>query len=418
MFRKKLSGKELQMSNFNSPLGNASKQKRLDEIFPLQKIIIFVFLLAVCCVYLPCAALCIGYEQTPLHFSIPAYIIMITGIAFLFTTIKRLLYAISCAVIIASLYYLTFSPILPAAVAAIVLIFAIGAYLSSVCTKKLYPLLILLPVVSYIGAFGMTGDWAVSLLAIVPLSASIIQGILQRKNTERKNIILASSITFLALLAGVIALLLYLNGKLSYVAIQTDIDVIRDGLLNYLKNLSFEIEGEVFQLFDAEYAEMIDAYIEHTFNMLPALITVTTFAVIYLSHTLQLLMYQSTDYDLLITPRTTKISMSIYAASAFVLSYILSLTTDVAGRPNMLGVVSGNLCIILMPGLFIVGVESFAIIVKKLRGFGFFAILLLLVAFFMLSSYALYIVAAIGAFYIIITSIDRWAKKHYSKNRS
>ncbi len=406
------------MSKFNSSLGNKSAQKRLDEIFPLQKIIIFVFLLMVCCVYLPCAALCVGYTQTPLHFSIPAYIIIIAAIAFLFTTVRKLLYAISCTVIIMSLYYLTFSPVLPAAVAAIVLIFTIGAYLSSICTKKIYPWLVLLPAVSYIGAFGMTGDWAVSLLAIVPLSAAIIQGILQRKNTERKNIILVSSITFLALLAGVVALLLYLNGKLSYAAIQSDIAAVRDGLLNYLKNLSFEFEGETFQIFDTEYAEMIDAYIEHAFNMLPSLITVVTFAVIYLSHNLQLLMYQSTDYDLLITKKTTKISMSIYAASAFVLSYILSLTTDVAGRPNMLGVVSGNLCIILLPGLFIVGVESFAIIVKKLRGFGFLATLLLLAAFFMFSSYALYIVAAIGAFYIIITSIDQWAKIHYSKNRS
>ncbi len=396
-----------------------SNQKRLDEIYPLQKIIIFVFLLAVCCVFLPCAALSIGHEQSPVYFTITAYLIIGGSIAFLFMIIKRLMYAISCTVVILSLYYLTLSPILPAAAAAIVLIFTIGAYLSSICSKKLYPFLVLLTVVSYIGALGMTGDCVVSLLAISPLPAAIIQGILQRKNTERKSIILASSLTFLALLAGVVALLLHLNGKLSYAAIQTDIGNIRSGLSSYLKNLSFEVEGEMFELVSSEeIADYIDLLITQTFNMLPALITVVTFAVIYLSHTLQLLIYQSTDYDLLITDKTTKISMSIYAASAFVLSYILSLTTDVAGRPSMLGVVSGNLCMILLPGLFIVGVKSFAMIVKKLRGFGFFAILLLLVAFFTLSSYALYIVAAIGAFYIIITSIDQWAKTHYSKNQS
>lgn len=409
MFRVKFLGKEQIMSN----------QKRLDEIYPLQKIIIFVFLLIVCCVYLPCAALCIGYEQTPVYFTIPAYLIIGSAIAFLFIIIKRLMYAISCTVIILSLYYLTLSPTLPAAVAALVLIFTTGAYLSSICSKKLYPFLALIPIVSYIGALALSGDWAVSLLAIVPLPAAIIQGILQRKNTERKNIILASSLTFFALLAGVIALLLHINGKLSYTAIQTDIGNIRDALSSYLKNLSFEVDGEMFDMVSSdEIAGYIDQLITQTFNMLPALITVATFAVIYLSHTLQMLMYQSTDYDLLITDKTTKISMSIYAASAFVISYILSLTTDVAGKPSMLGVVSGNLCLILLPGLFIVGVESFAIIVKKLRVFGLFAILLLLVAFFMFSSYALYIVAAIGAFYIIITSIDQWAKSHYSKNKS
>ncbi len=396
-----------------------SSQKRLDEIYPLRKIILSVFLLALCCVYLPCAVLSIGYPETPLHFSVPAYLIIGGGIAFLFVMIKKLMYAISCSVIILSLYYLTLSPVLPAAFAAMILIFTIGAYLSSVCTKKLYPALALLFVVSYIGALAMTGDWAVSLLAIVPLPAAMIQGILQRKNTERKSIILASSLTFLALLAGVVALLLYLSGNMSYTAIQSDIENIRYSLSGYLENMFAQFGEELYTIISREdLNEYIDGLIVHTFNMLPAIITVATFVLVFISHSLQILMYQSTDYDLLINPKTLKITMSIYAASAFVLSYILSLSTDVAGRPSMLGVVSGNLCIILLPGLFIVGIESFGIIVKKLRGFGFFAILLLLVAFFMLTSYVLYIVAAIGAFYIIITSIDQWAKKHYSKNRS
>lgn len=396
-----------------------SNQKRLDEIYPLQKIILSVFLLAVCCVYLPCAALSVGYVDAPLHFYIPAFLIIGGGIAFLFMMVKRLLYAISFTVIILSLYYLTLSPILPAVFAAMILIFTIGSYLASICTKKLYSFLVLLPVVCYIGALGMTGDWAISLLATVPLPAAIIQGILQRKNTERKSIILASSLTFLALLAGVIALLLHLNGKLSYATIQADVENIRNSLSNHLKSLFAQLGEETLELVSSEeLGEYIDEIIMKTFNMLPALITVATFVIVFLSHSLQLMMYQSTDYDLLITPKTTKITMSIYAASAFVLSYILSLTTDVAGRPSILGVVSGNLCIILIPGLFIVGIESFGIIVKKLRGFGFFAILLLLVAFFSLSAYALYIVAAIGAFYIIISSIDQWAKTHYSKNRS
>lgn len=406
------------MSNFNSPSDKLYGQKRLDEVFPLRKIIIFAFILAVCCVYLPCAVFSFGYIQTPWHFSLLAYIIIGASIAFLFVIIKRLLFSISCTVIIVSLYYLTFSPVPSAILAAIVLIFAIGAYLSSICTKKLYPLFLLFPVVCYIGGLAMTGDPAVSLLSVVPLVASIVQGRLQRKNTDRKTIILASSITFLALLAGAVALLLYLNGKLSYTVIQTNISILREGLSSYLKNLYFELDDQTLELMGSNYInEYVDTLIEKTFNTLPALITVITFAVMYLSHSLQLLMYQNTDYDLLITPKTTRITMSIYAASAFVLSYILSLTTDVAGRPNMLGVVSGNLCIILIPGLFFVGVEAFGVILKKLRGLGFFAILLLLAAFFMFTSYALYIVAGIGAFYIIITSIDAWAKKHYSQKR-
>ncbi len=401
------------MSNSYST-SDREDQKRLDEIFPLQKIIVFVFLLVLSCVYLPCAAISLGYQQTPAYFIIPAFLIVSASIAFLFTVIKRLFYAIGCTIVIFFLYSYTFSPMLPAAVAAIVLIFTIGGYLSSICTKKLYPLLVLLPVVSYIGAYALTGSWEYSLLAIVPIPAAIAQGMLQRKNTERKTIILTSSLIFLTLLAGTLALFLYLNGKLSYTAIQTDIAAFRDGLSNYMKNLSVELEGATTDLFKSEE---IDLILTQTFNMIPAFVTVTTFAIIYVSHSLQLAMYKSTDFDLMITQKTTRISMSIYAASAFVLSFILSLSTDVAGNPDMLGVVAGNLCIILLPGLFIVGVDSFPAILKKLRGFGFFALLLLLVAVFALSAYFLYIVAAIGAFYIIITAIDEWAKKHYSKKQ-
>lgn len=402
------------MSNFNPISDRAANSNKLDEIFPLQKIIVFVFLLILSCVYLPCAVLSLGYQQTPVYFTLPAYLLVGASIAFLFLIIKKLLYSISCAIAIFFLYSYTLSPILPAAVAAIVLIFAIGGYLSSICAKKTYPLLILLPAVSYLGAYALTGRWEISLLAIAPLLASIIQGVLQRKNTQRKTIILASSITFLALLAAFAALLLYLNGKLSYTVIQTEIDVIRNGISEYMKNLSVELEGATVDLFENEY---VDLFVTQVFNMLPSLVVVLTFATIYFSHSMQLAMYKSTDFDLMVTQKTTQISMSVYAASAFVLSYILSLSTDVSGSPDMLGVVAGNLCIILLPGLFIVGVDSFTIIIRKLKGFGFFAVLLLFVAFFMLSSYILYIVAAIGAFYIIVTSIDQWAKNHYSKKQ-
>lgn len=401
------------MSNFYSTSDRA-EQKRLDEIYPLQKIIIFAFLLVLSCVYLPCAVLSFGYQQTPVYFSILAFLLVGASIAFLFVVVRRLFLAIGCTIVIFFLYSYTFSPILPAVAAAIVLIFTLGGFLSSVCTRKLYPLLILLPVVSYIGAYAMTGRWEYSFLAIVPIPAAIAQGILQRKNAERKTIVLSSSLIFLGLLAGVVALLLYLNGRLSFSAIQADISTIRDGLAGYLKDMSVELEDAAMELFSDEE---IDLLITQTFNMLPAIITVSTFAVVYLSHSLQLETYKSTDFDLLITQKNTKINMSIYAASAFVLSFILSLSTDVAGYPNMLGIVSGNLCIMLIPGLFIVGIESLPKIIKKLGVFGFFALLLLLVAFLALSTYIFYMVAAIGAFYIIITAIDEWAKKHYSRNQ-
>ena len=80
-----------------------------------------------------------------------------------------------------------------------------------------------------------------------------------------------------------------------------------------------------------------------------------------------------------------------------------------------MSVVAGNLRLMLTPGLLIVGIGSLSAILRKLRGLGFFVLLFLFVAIFTLSDYIVLILAAIGAVYIIVTAIDEWAQKHYSK---
>lgn len=386
-----------------------------DDIFPIRKIIVFIFLTLLSCAYLPCAVTCMAEAQTPTYFLVLAYIVLIAGAVYLLYSVRKAVFTVLITLILFFLYSLTASPMLPAAVVAVIVPLTFCGFACSVCPKRLRALLLLLPPVAYLGAFALTGEWAISLLSVIPLPTAAAVGMLQRKNSERKTIIAVSSVILIALLAAFAALMLWQNDMLSVRKISDLIDTCRTELILYMKNLTVDVGGNPMAVFDAEY---VDSYITHMFNMLPSIVVVVCFVVIYISHSMQLLLYKSCDLDLMVNTKTSEITVSVYCAAIFVLSYILSLSTDVAGNPDMLSAVCGNLRVILTPALLVVGLNAISLMLKRLRGFGFIVVLLLAVAVFALSSYIILIISAIGAFYVIIKAIDAWAAKHYSqKNR-
>ncbi|MBE6547467.1 MAG: DUF2232 domain-containing protein [Ruminococcaceae bacterium] len=401
--------------NASNPSSNtALYDKPKNELFSANRTIIFTFLLIVSCSFIPCAVLSLSFPKPPIHFIVPAYVIIASGLAFLFGIIKQFKYTFSYVLIFFLLYSATSTPIIPAAFFAVMFIFTLGGYISSCCGKRSYALLILLPIVSYLGAYMLTGDWMFSLVSVIPYPAVIAQGVLHKKNSERTAIVATSTFLLLAFSVGFVALMLWRGGKLSYTEIKASVDGARVALSNHLQNLSVEVQGQAQPIFEAQY---IDELITSTFNMLPGLIIMLSLVAVYLLHSLQIALYKRTELDIYVTAKNTKITMSIYAACIFILAYIFSLTTDTAGKPDLVSSVANNLYIIFVPGLFLVGLDGIGAMLKKLKGLGLFLILLLVIAIFMLSSFILLIVAAIGAFYIIIKSVDEWAKKHYSKPR-
>lgn len=386
--------------------------KNADELFPVRKIIIFAFLTVLSGAYLPAGIFSLGLEKVPAYITLPAFLLLGAGIAFMFLVVKRFFVSILSAILLFFLYSYTQSPIIPAIAVSAVFMFTLGGFLSSLCNKKTYALLALIPIVSYLGAYALTGNWLLSLVAIAPFPSMLTQGVLQKKNSERKTIILVSSALLIAMLSGIGVLALYLTGHLHISFITSSISDAQHALAEYMKGLSFEMKGEMVPAFEVEY---VNAFVSQAFNLLPGFAVVTVFTLVYFSHTVQLEVYKNADFDLMVTPKTSKISMSVYAAGLFILAFILSLSTDTAGNPDMLSVVAGNLRLMLTPGLLLVGLDSLSAILRKLRGLGFFMLLFLFVAIFTLSDYIVLILAAIGAVYIIVTAIDAWAQKHYSK---
>ncbi|MBQ7357768.1 MAG: DUF2232 domain-containing protein [Clostridia bacterium] len=400
------------MSGTYSQDPSVDEIRNTDELFPVRKIIIFAFLTVLSGAYLPAGILALGLEKVPAYITLPAFLLLGAGIAFMFLIVKRFFMSVCSAILLFFMYSYTQSPIIPAIAVSAVIIFALGGFLSSMCNKKTYVLLALIPIFSYLGAYALTGNWLLSLIAIAPFPSIVAQGVLQKKNSERKTIILVSSALLIAMLSCIGVLALYLTGRLHISFITSSMANAQHALAEYMKGLSFEMKGEMIPAFEAEY---VNAFVSQAFNLLPGFAVVTVFTLIYFSHSIQLETYKSADFDLMVTQKTSRISMSVYAAGLFILAFILSLSTDTAGNPDILSVVAGNLRLMLTPGLLIVGLGSLSAILRKLRGLGFFVLLFLFVAIFTLSDYIVLILAAIGAVYIIVTAIDEWAQKHYSK---
>lgn len=384
-----------------------------DEIFPLRKIIVFTFFALLSCVLLPCAAECAASGTTPLYFLIPAYAVLIAGTVYLLYSVRKAVFTVLVTLVLFFLYSVSSSPMLPAAVAAVVISLTFGGFVISVCSKKYRALLLLLPLAAYLGSYALTGDWMISLISLVPLFTAAAVGFLQRKNAECKTIVVASSVILIVLMCAIASLVLWSHGMLDMQSISDLIDTCRRELISYMNGLTVDIAGSSTAVFDAEYVE---SYVTYMFNMLPSMLAVICFVTVYLSHAMQLQIYKSCDLDLMANTKTSKITVSVYCAALFIVSYILSLSTDVAGNQDMLSAVSGNLRVILTPALLLVGFDAIGAMLRKLRGFGFIIILLLAVAIFTLSAYIILIISAIGAFYVIIKAIDAWAARHYSQN--
>lgn len=384
----------------------------IGDMFPLNQIIIFMALTVLSCTFLPVGIMSLfSANATPVYILIPAYALLVSGAAFLFLIIKRSWYTPLLSLVVLFIYSLTKSPVICAIVTAVLLSFILCGYMCSILKGGANWFLLMLPVLSYIGAFALCGDPIFSLISIIPLSASALVGMLHRKRVERKAIIITSSAVLLSLIALFALLVLGINGKLSLSAINQGILNARETAISFMQNYTLTINGIAIAMFDPE---LVEIFIIGLFNILPAIIVCSAFIIIYISHSLQITLYERTDFDLMITEKTSKINMSIYAACIFPLSYILSLSTDVSGNATLLGVVTKNLFIILVPGLFISGLSSVGDMLKKKRGIGVLLVLVLALAAFMLRQYIIEIVAAFGAVYIIITNIDAWAQKHYA----
>ena len=165
---------------------------------------------------------------------------------------------------------------------------------------------------------------------------------------------------------------------------------------------------------------VIDTYVNFSIGIIGAMSLISA----YIAHSFQLNVFKSFGMDGYLTERATKLTVSTYAAVIFVVSHVLSYATDSFGNISLLAIVCGNLSIILLPSLLIISFKTVKYLPQR---FGFLGIIILIAVIFMIftmfshSTMFLQIptlLALVGAFSIIIQSIDVWAKEHYGKGEN
>jgi hypothetical protein len=154
-------------------------------------------------------------------------------------------------------------------------------------------------------------------------------------------------------------------------------------------------------------------------NSAPGLIASACLVAAYLAHNMQYRVLETAGIDRYMTASMTELTASVTGALVFIIAHILTYTTSSSGGISLAAVIGANLCYILMPLLALKGYEAFKLMIEKFFLFGLIAATGIAIAIFVLSSLtsssALIMVALLGALYVVIAEIDKWAKEYYGK---
>jgi hypothetical protein len=160
---------------------------------------------------------------------------------------------------------------------------------------------------------------------------------------------------------------------------------------------------------------MVDLLINSAFGLTVAICLVC----VYLAFGIQYRLIEVCKISRFMKPGMVEISASVSAALIFIVSHVLTYTTNSSGGIAISAVVGMNLCYILMPLLALKGCEALKLLIKKYLLLGLIASATIVIAIFTLSSFtsssALILIAFVGALYIIIAAVDQWAKEFYKQ---
>lgn len=303
--------------------------------------------------------------------------------------------------------------------------FSVGAVLLSVvvgcetatllmtATRRGY-LALLIPIAAFGVAYFVTGHLMTSLSALVFLPAEALLALATLRAKGRTTTICFAELGFLLSTVGVFAALIWQTyGNLGPTAIRASVDAVRESLVQALltvrdQNLA-TLEGVQADAATQAWIEQINLlYSKETalqmFAVLPAAITVVCAVIAYEAQALLNASYRTVGLGAVLTPSARFLEMSVTSAILFALSFVMSMFTSSA---TVVGAVMQNLSIILMPGLFVIGVQSIVATVRQARGGMRIVILLIAVLFFCCSGSAFYVLAFWGSYCTVMVALQK-----------
>ena len=334
----------------------------------------------------------------------------------MFITSKKISHAIFKALGLALTLSFFGYPMIPAIIFGGVI--SVGALAALICSAKgsRISLIVSLPVVSYALSFAVTADPLIALSALSVYLPAIPIGLTSRFKGTMTTSTVAGASVLSAMIAGLAALTLYgLYGEISAAVIDSIIEEFTAMTIAYTKESFALVEG-------VEYTPAIEKAlilgIDTTVNILVGLVIALCTCASYCAVKLKNNLFSAYGVDEHLSVAATTLSVSISAAAIFSLSFVLSFALDSANRSSLLAVICTNVCIILAPGLALMGVRAIKAAPKRFGAGGVllsFALTLAIAILFIASPLLL---SLVGAIYIILRAIDLWAKDFYGKGEN
>ena len=318
---------------------------------------------------------------------------------------------------------LTFLPIAGAAVLALMLGTGTLAWLFMTLPKyKWAPACIL--IFSYGMGFLITSNPVAPLLAFAFLPAAALMAWAHARDLGRTNTVLHALLGFILVVLATLCVVLWRSyGSVNYDSLMRLINGIKDlfvaiggeaGTLLWeslesasaQSSLSQESLEQLRSSFNQIFSESSLRVIADTImGLAPALIIAPTLIISYLSDVVLLRKYYNTEWRSRMTPAAC--SLTIGPATGLVY-FVCFLVVMFANEQNVFVMTIYNMCLILLPGLCLTGVNVILQNARHARGWmGMASILLLVAAFCCIGFSSLYFVALWGAYATIAAALQQ-----------
>lgn len=318
---------------------------------------------------------------------------------------------------------LTFLPIVGTVVLALMLGAGTLAWLFMTLPKYKWAPITLLAVAYGLG-FLVTSNPVTPLLALTFLPAAILLAWAHARDLGRTSTVLHTLLGFLATALAVLCVILWrAYGGIGYDVLMRFITDIKDLFVTIgaeagkmlMESLEASIAQAALPAESAEklykvYAEVFEesnlrTVADFVVGLAPALITVPTMIISYLSNVVLLRKYYNTEWRSLMTPAACTLTVS---PAAGVIYFVCFLVVVFAKTPSVLTLAFYNMCFILMPGLCLTGANVIINDLRRARGWmGVTTILLAASAVCCLGWSSVYFLALWGAYATISLALHQ-----------
>ncbi len=294
-----------------------------------------------------------------------------------------------------------------------------GAYLFTVL-KRSY-VFALITVLAAAVVYAVTRDLRSAMLSLCFLPSAVLLAIATLLGKRRTTAIcFAVAGLLLSLVVGVGLAVRDAAGSLNADTVREYFNALRDQIiaslnatvapmLEQMEALAVDEQSQaVYEMFYSMYGpDGMTSFAKQLFNVLPAL---TVIVCMILGFEAQLLLnasYRTSGLSMVLTKDARVFTMSVTASLIYAVSFFLKLLIPVG--ESLAGAVIQNICLILLPGLCIIGIQHllFALVGMRGRSGFFFVFILAVIACCLFSGNAIYVLGMWGAYGVITVALHR-----------